>query len=153
MLVFVFNPLIFFFSNWWVQAGVGNHMYYWWEITWDSFAAKSSTPRAHLGIGNDVRVIRRRMLPHTMGDVASKWIEAWHASRTNSQHAINGPNSVEVAIRWLHTIDTNTAILMVIKARLVCVVAPPLILSTHNPMLKVSSYPRYKQWGLSIWMF
>jgi len=100
-------------------------MYYWSEITWDSFTAKSSTPRAHRGIGNDIRIMRRLMLPQTMGDVASKWTGVSHASPTNSQHAISRPNSLEVAVGWLHTVDTNTVILGVIKVRLVCVVAPP----------------------------
>jgi len=63
-----------------------------------------------LGIGKDSDTVRKLKLLHNMRDVTSKRTKALHSLPTNSQHLVNGPNSLEVAMRRLPTVNTNAVI-------------------------------------------
>ena len=64
-----------------------------------SRAVRSSAPKVTPGIGKDISIVRRQISPHKVGSSASRRIEALHASATHSQHSVDGPNSLEVAMR------------------------------------------------------
>ena len=65
--------------------------------------------------------MRRVTSPHTVGDA----IEALHVSPTTSQHSIEGPTSLEVAMRRLISVDFLTVTPEVIGMRSARTVAPP----------------------------
>jgi len=66
-----------------------------------SGAAKSSAPKVTPGIGKDIEIVRRQISPHKAGSSASRGTESLHASATQSHHSVDGPNSLDIAIRGL----------------------------------------------------
>jgi len=63
--------------------------------------------------------------PYTVQDATSKREEAPHASATNSQYLVDGPNSLKIAARRLPIVNTLIVIPGVTEARPTYVIAPP----------------------------
>ena len=63
-------------------------------------AAKSHGTTAQLSIGKDIDIVKRVLLPPTVGDVMA----SSHGSPTTSKHSIKGPTFLEVATRRLSSV-------------------------------------------------
>ena len=77
-------------------------------------------------------------MPHIVGDITEKGIEALHASPTSSQHSVDGTNSLELAARRLPTVGSNTTIARATKTRPIYIIPPPLFLIALALALMVS---------------
>lgn len=66
-----------------------------------SRTTRSSAPKAIPSIDKDIATMRKHISPHKVGSSASRGTEALHASATESQHSVDGPNPLEVATRAL----------------------------------------------------
>jgi len=89
-----------------------------------SHVAKSSAPKATLGISKDIEIMRKQTSPHKVGSAASRGTEALPASATQSQHSVNGPNSLEVATRGLLSTAADVGTPGNSKGRPSCVATP-----------------------------
>jgi len=89
-----------------------------------SRAAKSSAPKATLGIVKDIEIVRKQISPHEVRSSASRETEALRASATRSHHLVDGPNSLEVATTGLWSADADVGTLEGPKGKLSYAAAP-----------------------------
>ena len=78
--------------------------------------------------------------PLMVRDSVSRRIEALHVSSTNSQHSVDGLNSLAAATRGLPNVAMDITTPGGSKLRLACVVTPLPLLSTQDMSLRHHHY-------------
>jgi len=104
-----------------------------------TLAAKSCGATTQLSIGKDIGIMRRVTLPPTVVDVATPW----HGLATTTQHLVEGPISLEVALRRLPSVSSLTTILRVTETQSVYTIAPPIVFA-YDPTSRVLSSLRFR---------
>ena len=86
--------------------------------------------------------MRRQTSPHEVGSSAFGETEALRASASQSNHSVDGPNSLELATRGLLSADTDVGTLVGSKRKLSYAATP--LHSVPNLAPKVSSRPSFE---------